>query len=334
MAENQLNSRNESAKLGKTPQVAKQKYYYDTEKMTFEKARFDASRIMRLLSSYLLIGTVIGAGVYLYMTFLFDSPEEKALRNQNRELRTEIKNFKGTIDQLTGEIESLHRMDAEVYRSILNAEPLSANEWKAGRGGSVGVAEMDAEVKDTRAELEKLEAQVKIQKQSYADIMQSLTNRKEELRHMPSIRPVRGELISGFGMRRHPLNDIMRMHEGLDFVAPVGTPVYATADGVVKFAGVKNNGYGIHVDVDHQHGFASKYAHLSKVAVREGQRVKRGDLLGLVGNTGLSKGPHLHYEISRVGKKIDPIDYFYSDLDPEAYLKLKQQASQKNESMD
>jgi murein DD-endopeptidase MepM/ murein hydrolase activator NlpD len=314
--------------------VAKQKYYYDTEKMTFEKARMDSSRILRLLSSYVLLGGVIGIGVYFYMTFLFDSPEEKALRSQNKELRAEIKKFASAIETLEGDIEGLHRMDAEVYRSILNADPLSADVWKAGTGGSVGIPEMDKEVKETKADLQKLESQVRIQKQSYADLLKAFIDHKDELTHMPSIRPVNGELISGFGMRQHPINGIMRMHEGLDFVAVTGTPIYATADGVVKFAGVKNNGYGIHVDLDHGYGFGTKYGHMSKVAVKVGQKIKRGDLLGLVGNTGLSKGPHLHYEIMRNGKKIDPIDYFYSDLDPETYVKYKKQASQKNESMD
>lgn len=315
--------------------MARIKYYYDTEKCKFEKAKPTFGSIMRKTFSHLLIAGSVAGGLFAFRFFLYDNPKEKSLKQERKELLTHIGSFTRDIDFLENEIENLHEMDVEVYRTILDAEPLSESVWNAGTGGVDNKQELEPElVEETRNRLDKMESKVKIQFQSYSSLLKKFKEKEEELKHTPSILPVKADVISGFGMRMHPILGYKRLHAGLDFRAPIGTKVFATADGVIKYAGVKKNGYGIHVDINHGYGYHTKYAHLSKLLVKPGQRVKRGELIGLTGNTGLSKGPHLHYEISKNGKKINPIDYFYSDLDPETYVTFKKQAQQENESMD
>ena len=214
-------------------------------------------------------------------------------------------------------------------------DPLE-DEWaEGGIGGSKEYKDLDNEsLEETRKRLERIQTRVKIQQGSYKALVETMKGKEDELMHMPSIRPIATDLISGFGYRLHPILHVKKMHTGLDFRAPVGTPVYATADGTVEHSGRRGNGYGIHINIDHGYGYSSKYAHLSKTLVSEGQKVKRGDLIGHSGNTGLSKGPHLHYEIIKDGKKIDPVDFFYSDLAPEQFVEFKKQSQQFNESMD
>lgn len=314
--------------------MARIKYYYDTEKCKFERARPSFQSVLRRVAMHATVAGAVGAAIFAFRYHLIDNAKEKSLKQEKRELMAHIQNFGTEIATLEQEVEKLHEVDIQVYRTILDAEPLSDAVWQAGTGGSDKEDLKPELVGETRDRLDKMESKIKVQFQSYNSLLKKFKEKEEELKHTPSILPVEADVISGFGMRMHPILRFQRLHAGLDFRAPIGTKVFATADGVVEFAGVKKNGYGIHVDISHGFGFSTKYAHLSEVKVREGQKVKRGDVIGMTGNTGLSKGPHLHYEIIKGGKKINPIDYFYSDLDPEKYVKYKKQAQQENESMD
>lgn len=314
--------------------MARIKYYYDTEKCKFERARPTFQSVMRRVVTHVAIAGTVGAGIFAYRYHLIDNAKEKALKQEKKELLAHIEGFGENIALLETEVEKLHEIDVEVYRTILDAEPLSESVWQSGTGGTEKEDLQPELIGETRDRLDKMETKVKVQFKSYNSLLKKFKEKEEELKHTPSILPVQADVISGFGMRMHPILRFHRLHAGLDFRAPIGTKVYATADGTIEFSGVKKNGYGIHIDISHGFGFHTKYAHLSEVKVREGQKVKRGDLIGLTGNTGLSKGPHLHYEIVKNGKKINPIDYFYSDLDPETYVKFKKQAQQENESMD
>lgn len=314
--------------------MARIKYYYDTETCSFEKAKLDGATLVRQTLSYALVSVLISGLVVLYMFFVHENPSTRRLKDKNEMLAMQIERFDEVIVKLEDDLENLHEQDEEVYRAILKAEPLE-DEWQVASGGAADDSSVEPEsLEETRHRLEQIDSRVKVQKESFRRLMGMLKNKEEELKHMPSIRPIATELISGFGYRQHPILKVRKLHTGLDFSAPIGTPVYATADGVVKFVGRGTNGYGIQVDLNHGYGWETKYAHLSKVLVRDGQQVKRGDLLAYSGNTGLSKGPHLHYEIKKNGKKIDPVDYFYSDLSPEQYVTFKRQANQYNESMD
>jgi murein DD-endopeptidase MepM/ murein hydrolase activator NlpD len=314
--------------------MARIKYYYNTETCEFERSTVTWKSVVRTAFTYLLSGSMVGSALLAGFFYLDVSPDERRLRGENRDLIEQVKGMGATLTQLETDIEQLHRMDADVYRTILNAEPISASVWEAGSGGTVEEGGESDDIAEAKEKLKKMQSKVDVHRQSLNSVLNKYEEKKDEMRHIPSIRPVTGDLISGFGNRMHPILNVKRMHTGLDFQAPMGTPVYATADGVVAFCGVKQNGYGMHIDIDHSFGYETKYAHLSKISVKPGQKVKRGDLLGFSGNSGLSKGPHLHYEITKNREKINPIDYFYSDLDPETYLSFKKQAGQENESMD
>ena len=315
--------------------MARIKYYYDTETCSFEKARLDSKTVFRKALAHLLFGGVVASFVFMYMFYYYENDETRDLRDRISMLNAQISGFDDEIAHLEGEIQGLHKEDEEVYRTILKADPIDKQWMEGGIGGAVQYEDLGSEALDnTRERLDRIQTRVKIQHASYQALITKMKGKEEELAHMPSIRPINTDLISGFGYRLHPILHVKKLHTGLDFRAPSGTPVYATADGTVSHAGRRGNGYGIFIDINHGYGYASKYAHLSKVMVNEGQKVRRGDLIGLSGNTGLSKGPHLHYEITKDGNKIDPVDYFYSDLSPEKFVEFKKQAQQYNESMD
>lgn len=314
--------------------MAKIKYYYNTETCSFEKAKPSWDSVLRTSLSYLLVAGVIASSVVAYMYYLHDNPATLRLKAENSLLQEQIGKFDKVIAQLETDIETLHQTDEDVYRAILKADPIK-DQWQVGTGGAAEYKDLEPEaLQSTKERLDRMESKVNVQKASYKALIAKFKTREEELKHMPSIRPIATDLISGFGHRMHPILKVKKLHTGLDFRAPMGTPIYASADGVVKYAGGGSNGYGRHIDLDHGFGYESKYAHLSVLLVHQGQRVERGDLIGRSGNSGLSKGPHLHYEIKKDGVKIDPVDYFYSDLTPEQYVGFKKQAQQYNESMD
>ena len=314
--------------------MAKIKYYYDTESCSFEKANWDGPTILRTVLSYALVSGLIAVGMVVYMFYFASNPITNQLRQDNHDLVMQLEKFDEAIAVLETDLENLHKKDEEVYRAILKAEPLT-NEWQAGSGGAADFKPFEKEsLQETDERMDALNSKVRVQKESFRRLLLMYAGKEEEMKHMPSMRPIANDLISGFGYRMHPILKVRKLHTGLDFGAPMGSAVYATADGIVTMAGNGANGYGMQIDIAHGFGYETKYAHLSRVAVGVGNKVKRGDVIGLTGNSGLSKGPHLHYEIKKDGTKIDPIDYFYSDLSPEQYVSFKRQANQYNESMD
>lgn len=315
--------------------MAKVRYYYDTETCTYEKVQWNFRSFLReagvYVSGSLVLGGLMWWGSYTFM----DSPKEKMLRQQNEEMRAQLGVFSDKLNVVEAKLEEIHQKDNNLYRSILNENEITESVWDGGVGGSGKYTEMTVEeLNETSRRVDELTYKMELQSKSFDKLMSSSEKVKEKMKRIPSIRPVAGGIVSGFGNRIHPINKVRHIHSGIDFVAKSGTPVVATADGEVVVSGIKGNGYGIHVDINHGFGYLTKYAHLSKVAVNVGQKVKRGDIIGYTGNTGLSKGPHLHYEIEKNGKKINPIDYFSSDLSPQQYVQLRKEADHENESMD
>lgn len=258
------------------------------------------------------------------------------LKNENQRLQSGVNKLGNELAQLESSVDQLHQKDSDFYRSILDMDEISNGVWNGGTGGAADIhsASQPEILREAEKRLARLSQKVQIQFNQYDVLYSELSSNEKRLQHTPAIKPVKGRLISGYGNRMHPILLKRRKHWGVDLQASTGTPVYATGDATVKFAGRRGNGYGIYIDLDHGYGYESKYAHLSKLNVKRGQHVKRGDVIGYSGNTGLSKGPHLHYEIIKDGKKIDPIDYFYADLTPEEFVKLRQAAAADNESMD
>lgn len=316
--------------------MARIKYYYDPESCQFEKRKLTWKIISRQVLHYGAISGSIAAALIAAVFFFYDSPKEKYLASKNASLEKNILTYDNQISELESNLNQLHNKDNEFYRAIMDLPEVSKGIWNGGTGGSADASTRvsDEAMDETQTKLHQMEVKQKIQSRSFHNLFEKLKAKEKELMHIPSIRPVAGRLVSGFGLRMHPILKIKKLHTGLDFACPQGTPIYASGDGVVAFAGRHKNGYGIHININHGYGYVTKYGHMSELKVKKGQKIKRGDIIGYSGNTGLSKGPHLHYEIIKDGRKINPVDFFYSDLLPAEYVDFKKRAEQAGESMD
>ncbi|RMG58741.1 MAG: M23 family metallopeptidase [Bacteroidetes bacterium] len=313
-------------------------YYYDEESCTYQPEQNTPKQVAKKVLSFVGGATLLSCFFLAVFFFAYDNPKEAFLKKQNADLIREVASLEKQFASLEEKIDVLHNQDNAFYRSLLNTDQIDEGFWNGGKGGAVqavGQGSKPEVLRDAEQRLDRLQNKMNIQNQSYSFLFDLLSKKEEELKHIPAIKPVPGKVISGFGMRMHPIQKIRKMHTGLDLQANTGTEVYATGDGVVRLAGRNRGGYGIQVEIDHGgYGYITKYAHLSEIKVKVGQRIKRGDIIGLSGNTGLSKGPHLHYEIIKNDRKIDPIDYFYGDLTPEEYVRLREEAKVENMSMD
>ena len=237
----------------------------------------------------------------------------------------------------------LEKRDNSVYRAIFEANPIPdsarAKEIEAEKEIATieGMANNQLLGSITQT-LARLTSRVKVQARSYEQIDNLIKNKEQLLSHTPAIQPVSNKdlnrIASGFGYRIDPVYKTVKMHAGLDFAAPQGTPIYATANGTVTTAGNKGNGYGNHVIINHGYGYQTLYGHMVKVKAYSGQKVSRGEIIGWVGSTGKSTGPHCHYEVHKNGNKIDPVYFFYNDLTPEQFDRLLKQAAASNQSFD
>ncbi len=238
------------------------------------------------------------------------------------------------LDHHEQHINDLLARDNGIYLPIVGEKEISRSTWLAPKGGSAESKNDDRQVKEMWDRVDKLNFRIKMLSASYDSVIDKADKKEEEIRNIPSILHANAIMISGFGNRIHPVSGAVKHHDGVDFACQTGTPIYATGSAKVEEANYNENGYGLCVNLDHGNGYRSKYAHLSKILVKEGQEVNRGQLIGYSGSTGLSTGPHLHYEISYHNVKIDPIDFFYEDLSPSRYKQLVTQAEESAHSHD
>lgn len=323
--------------------MKKTKYFYNPATLRFEKLEISNWSIVLRVFGWICTALVF-AGVIVFLAYTYlDSPKERYLKNQLEGMELEFSLLDNRLDTMAIILEEIEHRDDNIYRTIFEADPISRNDRLAGIGGSERFKRMNrldnAELlKNTASKLELMRRKMVVQSKSFDEISKLVQLKEEILLATPAIQPVSNKdldrISSGFGYRIHPIYKVLRMHEGIDFTAPRGTDVYATANGVVEFASPSASGYGNEIVIDHGFGYKSRYAHLNGFNVRKGQTVKRGELIGYIGNTGLSTAPHLHYEIEKDGIKLDPINFFYNDLTPEEYLKVIQLANQPNQSYD
>ncbi len=318
-------------------------YYYNEEKCEFFPVEYSrGNSIIYTTCLWILNGVVLaGIGLILLSNYV-GTPAEIALKAENETLIEQMHQAQESISMLENQMETIAEMDNEMYRSVLGLDPISTEERRAGIGGSDPYAEFDIHSEEaseilrwTASQIDNLERRIGIQRISFDEIKGYYNNNQELLSHLPAIKPTEGILLSGFGMRVHPVLKYRRMHEGLDFRADVGTPVYATGNATVKITGRRST-YGLMVVLNHTQGFETRYAHLSGFAdgIRPGAEINRGDLIGYTGNTGMTQGPHLHYEIRIDGKPVDPMYYLISDTSPEEYMMYQDIASSNPMSMD
>lgn len=324
--------------------MAKVKYQYNQSTLSYEKVRINPWKRVAQVTWYFLASMVGGAGIYLVFNFIYDSPQERQLKNEKEELLLQYEIMNDRLDQMSVILADLENRDDNIYRSIFEAEPIPDNIRKAGIGGVNRYKNLErfkedgSAVIETSKKLDRLAKQLYIQSKSFDEVIELAHQKEDMLASIPAIQPISNKdlrrMSSGFGKRIHPIYKTARFHWGNDFTAPVGTEIYATGKGKVILVEKSNSGYGYHVIVDHGYGYETLYAHMSKVSVRQGQSVKRGEVLGLVGNTGLSSAPHLHYEVLKNGNKVDPINFYFNDLSPEEYELMIQLSSQENQSFD
>jgi murein DD-endopeptidase MepM/ murein hydrolase activator NlpD len=324
--------------------MSKIKYRFNTKSLTYERAKLSPREIFLRVLSYLATGLVFATIVIVFAYRYLDSPKERQLLRENENLKIQYEILNKRVELLAAVLEDLQQRDDNIYRVIFEAEPIADNIRKAGFGGvnrykSLEGFDNSQLVIEATKKIDRLAKQMYIQSKSFDEVFNLAKNKEAMLASIPAIQPVSNKdltrVASGFGYRTHPIYKIQHLHTGLDFTAPVGTEIYATGDGIVKEVNTDSRGYGNHIIISHGFGYETLYAHLSKFnGLKPGQKVKRGEVIGYIGNTGTSTGPHLHYEVIKNGEKINPINFFYNDLTPEEYQKMIELTSQAGQSFD
>ena len=325
--------------------MAKVKYYYDSDTLSYRKIEYKKGRKTKIF--FLSLLGMILSGFLLLIIYLnipyIETPREKALKRElsNMELQFELLNKKMVQAQTV--LSEIEMRDNAIYRVYFEANPISEEQRKAGFGGVNRYRYLNGYdntklIKTATKKLDILSKQLVVQSKSLDEIELLAQNKESLLTSIPTIQPINSidlkRMASGYGYRIDPFTKNRTMHSGMDFSAKTGTPIYATGDGRISRADNRAVGFGNHVRIDHGFGYTSIYAHMSKIAVRRGNKVKRGDLIGYVGNTGRSVAPHLHYEIVKDGRKINPINFYSGSLSPIEFEELVNQASQENQSLD
>jgi len=322
--------------------MAKKKYHFNPEHLTITPVQPSLKRWISRTGLYILISLIIGSAAFFLTTGMVKTPREKNLIAQNEKLLALYSTLDNRLDEYDRNLSSIKTLDDSIYRSVVGMNPLSSSIRDAGIGGhDPGTYLKDAgypgQVINTALRIEQLDSHLKIQENSYREVIREAYLNKRKLSHLPAIMPISNKGLrhtgSGFGIRLHPILKIQRMHEGIDFFASTGTDIFATADGIVKDVRVSTS-FGKVIEIDHGYGILTLYAHLSKFNVRKGQRIERGNIIGQVGNTGLSSGQHLHYEVHLNGMEVDPVNYFFRDLSPAEYRKVVAIAQAFEMSMD
>lgn len=323
--------------------MSKVKYYYDSETLSYKKIE----RRKRNTAKYAFIfflGSALFAFLFVFLASQFvKSPKERALTRelQHMELQYQLLNKK--MDEAQSVLANVEARDNSIYRLYFEANPIPEEQRKAGFGGvnrykSLEGFDNSKIIIESNRRMDILQKQIVVQSKSLDEIAVLAADKEKFLASIPAIQPISNEdltrMASGYGYRTDPFTKVKKFHYGMDFTAPRGTPVYATGDGVVKRADNASTGYGNHIRIDHGYGYVTLYGHLYKYNVRVNQKVKRGDLIGFVGSTGRSQGPHVHYEVFKDDERINPMNFYYGNLSAEEYNKLLEHASLENQSLD
>ena len=323
--------------------MQKEKYYYNPNTLKYEKYKISIGQRILRITGFFTSAFFFGFLAMVLGYNFFDNPEEQSKKNELKQMQEKYEILDKRINTLSKVLEDMGERDDNIYRVIFESDPLPDNL----RNGGINKSKIYAQLKDlpeseiisaTLQKLESIEKHTYVQSKSYDELAKMIKNKEAMLASIPAIQPVANKdlkrIASGFGYRIDPVYKTPRMHSGLDFTAETGTPVYATGDGVVEIAGSQGDGYGNKVVIKHGYGYETLYAHNSKILVRVGASVKRGQTIALVGSTGKSTGPHCHYEVWKNGVKIDPVNYFFNDLTPEQYDQMLKIAEQSNQAFD
>lgn len=323
--------------------MAKARYHYDPETLSFKQVNKGFNYRLKQVLVYLVPSLIIGGIIALLLWNYAESPKYKSIKQENSRLVMQIDLMNQQMDQFAEILEEVQQRDEGIYRVIFEADPIPSSIRKAGFGGakrydhltSLENAEL---VINTRKKLDVLTKELYIQTKSFDEIVELAHNKEMMLHSIPAIMPISNRDLkrtaSGWGYRIHPIEKIKKFHYGMDFTSPIGTEVYATGDAKVVKIIKSKRGYGNHIVLDHGFGYKTLYGHLSAFNVKRSQKVKRGNIIGYVGNTGVSTGPHLHYEVHYKNRQVNPKDFYFQDLTPEQYDEMIRISSNTGQTFD
>ncbi|HZK08275.1 MAG TPA: M23 family metallopeptidase [Bacteroidales bacterium] len=323
--------------------MGKEKYFFNHLTLTYERVK---RPIKKQLGRFILFlaGVVVFSTLVLFFAYsFFDSPKEKILRRELAQMKFQYEVLDDRMEHVVAVMNDLQDRDDNIYRVIFESEPIPSAVRQAGFGGANRYAKLEGYQNSnilitTSEKLDKITSQLVVQSKSFDEVFEMSKNKAKFLSSMPAIQPMSNKdlrrLSSFFGYRMDPFYKVMKHHEGVDFSAPLGTDIYATGDGVVVEINVSKRGYGNNVKIDHGFGYHTFYAHCSKILVKRGQQIKRGQVIAKVGNTGKSTAPHLHYEVHKNNRPIDPINYFFSDITPEEYELMLERSQLPSQTLD
>ena len=323
--------------------MAKIKYYYDTKTLSYKRIKLSKLEKTKRFSYFIFSSAIIGLIMIVTFFQFFDSPKEKRLINEINNLVNQYEIVDNKMSKIELVLDDIQKRDDNIYRTIFEADPIPTSIRKQGFGGINRYKELEgysnSEIMiETSTKIDQITKQLYLQSKSFDEIIDLTKDKLSMLASIPAIQPVSNKnlkrMASGYGYRIHPIYKTRKMHAGMDFSAKTGTEIYATGNGTIKKVRRSKKGYGNYVEINHGYGYKTLYAHMSKFIVKQGQKVKRGELIGYVGNTGTSVAPHLHYEVIKNGKKIDPVNFYYNDLSAEEYSKMLEISSQNNQSFD
>lgn len=319
------------------------KYRFNPESLNYYKVEASTRQKLMKALTFLLATVFISIIYYFVFSSFIDLPKEKGLKRQVSELKANYDLFNKQLSGLENVIKDMQERDDNIYRTIFEAEPIDKSIRDAGFGGSDRYKEYEKlnnkeMVLGTAKRLDKIMSKVYVQSKSYDELVNYAKNYSNEIASIPAIQPISNKDLtrtaSGFGWRIHPIYKIRKFHDGMDFTAPLGSDIYATGDGVVEVIESSLRGYGNKIIINHGFGYKTLYAHMNGFNVKKGQKVKRGDVIGFVGNTGLSTAPHLHYEVHHNGTKVNPINYYFNDLTAEEYDRMIEISQKSGQTFD
>lgn len=323
--------------------MAKIKYKFNRESLSYDKITLSIKqKVIRFLTYF--FATLLIAIIYnVVFSSLFHTPKEKGLIRENQQLQTQYAELNKQFDLIDKTLEDLQKRDDNIYRVIFETEPIPPSMRSAGFGGTNRYLDLQGFdnselVINTTERLEKISRKLVVQSKSYDEIIRLAKNKEVMVASIPAIMPIsNGDLTrtaSGWGWRIHPIYKIRKFHYGMDFTAPTGTEIYVTGDGVIESVETSMRGYGKHIIVNHGFGYKTIYAHMSGFKAKKGEKVKRGEVIGYVGNTGTSTAPHLHYEVLKNDTKVNPVHFYFNDLTPEEFDKVIFISSNSGQSFD
>lgn len=324
--------------------MSKVKYKFNKKSLTFDRVHTTFRKRLLYFFSHLSTGVVFAVAVLILAYNFFDTPKQKAQKREIEMLKLQYQMLNDQMDRAGKIIADLQNRDDNIYRVIFESEPIPGSIREGGIGGIdryealKGYSNSDLII-ETEKRMDKIMSQLYVQSKSYDEVFALAKNKEKMLSSIPAIQPVNLKDLrrvgSYFGSRMDPFYKVRKFHEGMDFSAPVGTEIYATGNGTITVAGRDGyGGYGNQIVIDHGYNYTTTYAHLSRIFVKPGQKILRGQIIGYVGNTGKSTSPHLHYEVRKNGVPLNPIYFFYNDITPEQFQMMLELSQRPSQTMD